>query len=501
MDTASPEPQRDSQAAAPTPPPQPRFTPSWKTSAPFGASLGFTASQQSTASANSRDPPATSSFSFSRFRPEEASDPKPVPAESEEAQPSVNSHSQQPVQPAAQPQAHMFTHQPAAPQAAGISFPFFVANRPMDSRIPEACATSFMGIDLSSSPPKPAAAASAVPSTSFGFQPMGGFQSHAVPATDASQNGASSASAASFTFGAGANDPNGNSKPAQDTSAQAGATAPTAASFSFTADATAAAAASFSFTAGATQQAPQSPKPFTPGTRRGKHAGSKSPFSRPIHDGVQLAGNMQDQLNLSGQVASQPHAATQGAEPVVDLTGSCQQPAPTAASAQPAGAPEPAVSNAPSQSGQPEFVFGAGKSTATSFASKAGRSRSNSSSQAQPLRPFIFGAPASAPSAGASAAAFAFAPQHQQVPKGSQHHWPPQAVAPPPNRFGAPCATAVPQPGNTASAHATAVPAFGTAGVQPAAAGIPVQQPVQTLGMFGHQAKSHQRIRLAPTWC
>ena len=490
MDTASPEPQRDSQAAAPTPPPQPRFTPSWKTSAPFGTLFGFTASQQSTASANSRDPPAISSFSFSRFRPEEASDPKPVPAETEEAQPSENSQCQQPAQPAAQPQAHTFTHQPAAPQAAGTSFPFFVANRPMDSRIPEACATSFMGIDLSSSPPKPAAAAAAVPSTqaSFGFQPMGGFQSHAVPATDASQNGASSASAASSTFGAGANDPNGNSKPAQDTSA--GATASAAASFSFTADATAAAAASFSFTAGATQQAPQSPKPFTPGTRRGKHAGSKSQLSRPIHDGVQLAGNLQDQLNLSGQFASQPHAAPQGAAPVVDLTGSRQQPAPTAASAQPAGAPEPAVSNAPSQSGQPELVFGAGKSTATSFASTAGPSRSNSSSQAQPSRPFVFGAPTSAPSAGASAAAFAFVPQEQQVPKGSQHHWPPQAAAPPPNRFGAPCATAVPQPGNAASAHATAVPAFGTAGVQPAAAGIPVQQPAQSSGMFGHPAKA-----------
>lgn len=457
MDMDTPFFPGSSQATAASPLQQPKFTPSWKTSpTAAGTSSAFKAGQDEAAPRQAA-PSGQSSFMFSStFEPSATPDPQGpvIDDDNDDPQSGANNQHQMPAQPNQQPKSHTHTTQPMGAKAAANPFPFFAANRPMDSRIPEACANSFMGIHLSNSPPKPFAA------TAPAAEPVTQAASHAQTAAgctvnfaqgapsdptrpDATAAAADSSHAAppSFSFGTGF---------AKSTAQTGAAEAPSAK-----------ASAAFAFGAGATSQSAN--VSFTPGVQRASKQTPKDRTSRIIHDPFQLHGNIRTQLNLEDQFTAQAPAATRSSEPVIDLTKAHRTQrqsthSRSSASAQPAQPSGQTQESASSQTSQAPFVFGSGKPAGpTHFASTAASGTNATSSQAQSQKPFVFGATSNAPAPAAFPTAFGAQPQQPNQPKAS---WPPQPAVPPrkPSMFSSATAVPGPQPGTAStqqSAHAS----------------------------------------------
>lgn len=316
--------------------------------------------------------------------PEEASDHKNGADDAdnaEDAQPistgTSGSVAQSPVKP-----SNVHAKRPAHAPA----FAFLAANRPMDSRIPEACANSFVGINLNSTPSK------ASDSSTQSFPGQSGVQ----------RQSASTAPATRPHPGTGQAHDN-NAPPSQPRPSGTGHAS--------------------------SQSTSQTPVfCFTPGVHKKAAEGRTS---RVSHDGVRLATNFNVQLDLEAPGRSEPTAAAQPSEPVTDLPlpQDWSQPQPgvattataPGASGQDAAAAAKqtgAAASRPSASQQP-FVFGAGQSAAAQpFASETD---SNSGSQAQARQPFVFGAAAQASSA-APAAGTAQQQQHQ-APANAKFQW------------------------------------------------------------------------------
>lgn len=468
MDMDTPFMPGSSQAAAASPLPQPKFTPPGKAAAvPGGVPFTFKASQ-SQPQQSALPERATFTFSSS-FNPLEQSDPK-NPAEADnDGQPSAETHAPQEAEQGGPQAAKAHDAQPVPPAAAN-PFPFFVANRPMDSRISEACAKGFMGIDLTSSPPKPSTATDAMPASQ-----------------GASHDGAS----ASFTTKAHQSDAFNH--------AGQGAKAP-AAGPAF------ASAAPYLFGTG---QAPTAPGPFTPGVNSAAKKVSKDQPRRVIHDAFQLGGNIQTKLNLGNQFTAQAAAGKQEPEPVIDLTESSKPAAETDFSAsapsraQPAepGRTQESANAAPTQSSYPQFVFGASRTanpSDTASTSVAGQTLNSSSNRnhVPSQMPFVFGAANNAP---ATAPSFAFAAQQQQSGGHIQANWAAHPVGLS-HKSGSASATAAPQ---TAFTSATAAPQTvfpaATSATASGTSGADVLQPVGAVP--ASQQPPHAPGRLQSTAC
>ena len=274
---------------------------------------------------------------------------------------------------------------PSAASTSGNPFPFSVPGRPMDSRIKDACATGFMGINLDSTAASdqgqmPAAAHPS--SAAYGSATAGwGF-------TTAEPSGVAGAQPSFASF-----------KPAQST-AFAARFGTDAASQQFPAPPTGSGQA-----AAADPTTIPSPPTFTIGAK----ATPKQPNKRPMFGSEHLATNLHDRLVLEAELAAaQAAASTSSQSPVADSASMPAQAGAAAANTQgPAESvallQQPAVcetASAPASTSQLNFLFGAGPAAANTTAGTAASSASNTAAPAghQPWpHTFTFGA---APTAG-----------------------------------------------------------------------------------------------------
>ncbi len=515
----SPQSHANEDMPVPTPPPQPHFTPQ-APAAPsntgFGFSFGTGSFQPVSKQAAARQSPRNkkpaarhADLPKSRFMPPNASDTNSSSGTafgpSAQAQPSsagtggipglsgaaglaaqpssagtggipgLSGRAGFDAQPSANPTmpnglANHQASQPAHPslfasnaRGSGAGFAFSVPGRPMDSRIPDACAMGFMGINLDSIPTQPASAqATAAPITTAGVHPAaaGSSAGHAQAAQQQqpsasfpSQHGAFSA----FTFRRG--------KDASSIENQAAAPSMPPAHDSLFGNSRPTAAAD-----DGVPTAPPSPFSFTMGAQ----TAPKQQFGHPIFGTEHLATNLHDKLVLEAELAAAAAASATGVESCPTVPDTAQAPF---------AAQQPMQAEVSSSAGGGDGGGGGGGASSADYASQANGPASTGTEAAQPqAQPLTTGGVSSAAPTTADPFPFVFGGSKPAAPA---HQSPASSSAPGSQTQGFRCSS---------GAAASASQAPQSASTQQA----PAQPPPIKSFIFGATASSVAAVQPGP---